>query len=133
MPFTIKGSVVEVSGEIQLTDSFKKRELIVMYADNPQYPEYIKIEAHNGRCDLVQDLAEGDAVEVDFNLKGKPWTSAAGKKTYFNQYVLYRIKTISQSYEPVNSGGGSVVVDKGVPEYQAPDLSASPDDDDLPF
>jgi hypothetical protein len=38
----IKGKVHEVSPTTQVTESLKKRELIVEYIENPQYPEYLK-------------------------------------------------------------------------------------------
>ena len=44
----IKGKVHEVSPTTQVTDSLKKRELIVEYVENPQYPEYLKFEAIPG-------------------------------------------------------------------------------------
>ena len=35
----IKGKVHEVAPTVQVTDSLKKRELILEYIENPQYPE----------------------------------------------------------------------------------------------
>jgi single-stranded DNA-binding protein len=133
----IKGKVVELGETIQVTDSLKKRELIVEYAENPQYPEYLKFEAIQDRCDLMDELTPGDEVEVHFNLKGRPWTDKTGKKVYFNSMQIWKIKSVSQAYPAYvpATGGGSVVEDKGVsPQYAAPaDISSTPDDDDLPF
>lgn len=117
----IKGKVHEVSATMQVTDSLKKRELILEYIENPQYPEYIKFEAIQDRCNLLDSVKIGDNVEVAFNLKGRPWTDKTGKKTYFNSLQLWRIT-------PVGGATGATT------EYAAPvDLSAAPDDDDLPF
>jgi hypothetical protein len=121
----IKGKVHEIGATQQVTDSFKKRELIVEYIENPQYPEYIKFEAIQDRCALL-DLAEvGDSIEVHFNLKGRTWTDKTGKKTYFNSLQLWKV-----------SINGKAKTDPGayVPEYKAPEQSStSSDDDDLPF
>lgn len=95
----IKGKVHEVSPTIQATESLKKRELIVEYADNPQYPEYIKFEAINDRCALMDNLKPGQDVEVFFNLRGRPWTDKTGKKSYFNSLQLWKVNVLSATTE----------------------------------
>lgn len=118
----IKGKVHEVSPTTQVTDTLKKRELILEYIENPQYPEYIKFEAIQDRCNLLDSVKVGDNVEVSFNLKGRPWTDKTGKKTYFNSLQLWRVNKLNEGAAP------------SAPEYAPPvDLSAAPDDDDLPF
>src|SRR5476651_275443 len=118
----IKGKVHEVGATVQVTESLKKRELILEYIENPQYPEYLKFEAIQDRCNLLDNVKTGDDVEVFFNLRGRPWTDKTGKKTYFNSLQLWKITTVA--------GAGA----KATPEYAAPaDLSASADEDDLPF
>ena len=120
----IKGKVHEVSPTAQVTESLKKRELIVEYIENPQYPEYLKFEAIQDRCALLDNVKVGDDVEVFFNLKGRPWTDKTGKKSYFNSLQLWRVNALA-------AGAGSATT----PEYAAPssDISSSNDDDDLPF
>lgn len=118
----VKGKVHEISATLQVTESLKKRELILEYIENPQYPEYLKFEAIQDRCALLDAVKVGDDVEVFFNLKGRPWTDKSGKKSYFNSLQLWRVNTLS--------GAGSA----SSPEYAAPaDISSAPDDDDLPF
>lgn len=120
----IKGKVHELFPEQQVTDTFKKQEIVIEIADNPQYPEYVKFEALNDRTSLISDLTAGDSVEIDFNLKGKPWTNKEGKKQYFNQLVIWRVKCVSQAYEAVSAE----------PKYQPPvNISSAPEEDDLPF
>jgi len=120
----IKGKVHEVSPTAQVTDSFKKRELIVEYVENPQYPEYIKFEAGQDRCALLDNVKVGDDVEVFFNLRGRPWTDKTGKKSYFNSLNLWKINVLSATANNTSS-----------PAYApAADISAgAEEDDDLPF
>jgi len=75
----IKGKVHEVSPTAQVTESLKKRELIVEYIENPQYPEYLKFEAIQDRCNLLDNIRVGDDVEVFFNLKAAPGQIKRGK------------------------------------------------------
>ncbi len=119
----IKGKVHEVSATVQVTESLKKRELILEYIENPQYPEYLKFEAIQDRCNLLDNVKAGDDVEVFFNLRGRPWTDKTGKKTYFNSLQLWKINALA-------GAGGSTT-----PAYAAPsaDISATPEEDDLPF
>jgi hypothetical protein len=118
----IKGKVYEVTPTVQVTESLKKRELILEYVENPQYPEYLKFEAIQDRCNLLDNVKVGDDIEVFFNLRGRPWTDKTGKKTYFNSLQLWKINALAAA--------GA----KTTPEYVAPaDLSTSPEEDDLPF
>src|SRR3546814_14276721 len=88
----IKGKVVEVSDVMQVTDTFKKRELIVEYIENnPSYPEYLKFEALQDKCSILDAVKPGDEVEVAFNLRGRPWTGRDGKKQYFNSLVVWKL------------------------------------------
>lgn len=120
----IKGKVHEISPVQNVTETFKKRELIVEYAENPQYPEFIKFEALQEKTALFDPLKVGDQVEVFFNLRGRPWTDRNGKTAYFNSLIAWRINILSGT-EPQSSE----------PEMAAPvDISASADEgDDLPF
>ncbi|QNL51145.1 DUF3127 domain-containing protein [Olivibacter sp. SDN3] len=117
----IKGKVHEVGAVQQVTDSFKKRDLIVQYAENPQFVEYIRFEATQDRVNIFDNLAPGEDVEVSFNLRGRPWTNKEGVTTYFNSLVAWRVTKAAS--------------DTGVTPPVAPpvDISSAPDDDDLPF
>ncbi|MEJ6981116.1 DUF3127 domain-containing protein [Pedobacter sp. P351] len=118
----IKGKVHEVLPVTNVTETFKKRELIIEFAENPQYPEFIKFEALQDKVNLFDPLKVGDQVEVFFNLRGRPWTDKSGKTAYFNTLVVWRVNVLGASAE------GSA------PEYAAPvDISSAAEDDDLPF
>ena len=95
----IKGKVHEVAPTVQVTESLKKRELILEYIENPQYPEYLKFEAIQDRCNLLDNVKVGDDVEVFFNLKGRPWTDKTGKIDQFfpfygNQFIIKLLRII---------------------------------------
>lgn len=120
----IKGKVHEIGAVQQVSDTFKKRDLILEYAENPSYPEYIRFEALQDKTALFDTIKAGDEVEVSFNLRGRPWTDKAGKTSYFNSLVVWRLNALA------NSGGAEVT-----PAFAPPvDLSSAPgEDDDLPF
>src|SRR5215217_5170867 len=120
----IKGKVHEIGATMQVTDSLKKRELIVEYVENPQYPEYLKFEAIQDKCNLLDNVKAGDDVEVFFNLRGRPWTDKTGKKSYFNSMVVWRINALTPGAAAAST-----------PAYAPPaDLNSAPgEEDDLPF
>ena len=100
----IEGTVHEVSSTQQVTDKLTKRELILEYAENPQYPEYIKFEAIQDRCALLDNVKPGQTVTVHFNLKGRPWTDKAGKKTYFNSLQVWKVEGGGQAAPEEDNG-----------------------------
>ncbi|MGN0003995.1 MAG: DUF3127 domain-containing protein [Sphingobacterium composti] len=122
----IRGKVHEVGVVQQVTESFKKRDMIVAYAENPQFVEYIRFEATQDRVNIFDNLAVGEEVEVSFNLRGRPWTNAQGVTTYFNSLVAWRVTKLA------NTAAASAPSYNDMP---APvDISSSgADDDDLPF
>lgn len=90
----LKGKVHEVSEIMEISSSFKKRELILEYVENPQYPEYLKFEAVQDKCNLLDGISVGSQVEVSFNFRGRPWTDKSGKTAYFNSLQLWKIKSL---------------------------------------
>ncbi len=121
----VKGKVHFVSDVISVTDTFRKRELVVEFAENPQYPEFVKFEAIQDRVSLMDDVKVGQDVEVFFNLKGREWTNKQGEKQYFNTLQLWKVNVLGAA----EAGGQST------PAYAPPvDISSAPgEDDDLPF
>lgn len=117
----LKGKVHEVSAEYNVSPTFKKRDLIVEYAENPQYPEFIKFEAMQDKVSLFDGLNKGDDIEVVFNLRGRPWTDKTGKTSYFNSLIAWRVNKLA--------------VNNTAPAPMAPPVDFSSDDssDDLPF
>lgn len=94
---SVVGLVHEVGETQQVTDTFKKRELILKIVDeNPQFEEYVKFEATNDRTSIFDKVRVGDSVSVDFNLRGRPWTNKDGVTSYFNSLVAWRVSPLNQ-------------------------------------
>ena len=49
----IEGKLIEKFETVQITETFKKREFVLEYIENPEYPEFIKIELIQDKCDLI--------------------------------------------------------------------------------
>ncbi len=87
----ITGKIHEIGITESVSDKLNKRNLVLEYAENPQYPEYISFECINDKCNLLDNLSEGNQVTVHFNLRGRPWTNKQGVKQYFNSLHLWKV------------------------------------------
>jgi len=120
----LTGVITEIKESQQVTDTFKKRNFVVEYAENPQYPEYINFELIQDKCDLLDGFQLGQEVEVNFNLKGRKWINPEGETRYFNSLQAWKIEGVSKT----NMGNGSM----GTPSQQAVE-NDNLSEDDLPF
>ena len=93
----LKGKLIEIFDTNQVSDSFKKREFVVEYADNPQFPQLLKFEMIQDNCQVLDDFNKGDDVEVLFNLRGRKWTDPQGIDKYFNTLQSWKVQKISQA------------------------------------
>ena len=114
----INGKVLLVGKTQQVTEKFKKRDLVIEYAENPTYPEQVKFEANQAGCEKLDELREGDEVTVHFNLRGRAWKDKSGKDQYFNTLSIWKVDLRKTS--------------AGVKE-QAQILSDDSDDSGLPW
>lgn len=93
----VSGKVKVVSAEIQVSATFRKRELVV--TTDEQYPQHIMIEFTQDKSDLLNNIAVGDAVKVSINLGGREWVNPQGETKYFNSIRGWRIEKL-QSEAP---------------------------------
>lgn len=122
----IEGRLVEIFETQDVTNSFRKREFVVEYAENPQYPEFVKFELIQANCDQLNDFKVDDRVNISFNLKGRKWTDPQGVVKYFNSLQAWRLEKVGGAQAdnvPQEPPAGNQ-------EWMKSDFS---DDDDLPF
>ena len=96
----VKGKLYEIFDTITIKETFRKREFVLEYAENPSYPELLKFEMIQDKCDLLNDYQKDDEVEVHFNLKGRKWTDPKGEDKYFNSLQAWRIDKVQAQAEP---------------------------------
>ena len=93
----LKGTLKEIFDTQHISDRFTKREFVVEYADNPQYPQYIKFELTQDKVDLIDQYKVGDEVDVQFNVRGRAWTNPQGVTQYFNTLQAWRLDPATAS------------------------------------
>jgi hypothetical protein len=109
----ITGKIIVLEDTVQVSEKFRKREFVIEYADNPQYPEYIKFEIVQDKCTILDNFAVGQEVQVYFDLRGRKWTDRQGQTKYFNSLQAWRL----------NPAGGA-------PQQQAPPQAFAEDTTD---
>lgn len=123
----VKGKILQISDTQNVSASFKKREFVLEYAENPQYPEYLKFEMIQDKCDLLNGYNVNDQVDVSFNLKGRKWTDAKGEVKYFNSLQAWKLARVQ------DGGGAAPDTDNGMDQMEEPGWINADGKEDLPF
>jgi hypothetical protein len=99
---------MEVTGKIkfigtvqQVTDSFKKRELVV--TTDEQYPQHLLIEFAQDKCIFLDGYKVGESVTVGINLRGREWINPQSEVKYFNQIQGWKINKSGEASEPTQT------------------------------
>ena len=117
----VLGKIKVINDAVQVSASFKKRELVVTTED--QYPQHIMIEFTQDKSDLLNNYNIGESVKVDINLRGREWINPQGEAKYFNQIQGWRISKTE-----------NVAPQSAVETYEAkPIITDGQDDSSLPF
>jgi hypothetical protein len=91
--YTIKGKLKTVNDTQKITDSFSKREFVIL-DESGQYPQTIMFQSVQDKCDLVDAFKLGDSVVVFFNLRGRVWTNPQGEVKVFNTLDAWKIQKV---------------------------------------
>lgn len=131
----------------QVSERFSKREFVVELTDNPKYPQTVLFQLTGDRCAILDDFKVGDAVMVEFSLRGREWRSPAGETKYFNSLDVWKVEPARGAANVSSGRGGSRNTQRGAAadprsdaapardyEPRPSDLGGGGGDmDDLPF
>jgi hypothetical protein len=91
MAYTLVGALHAIMDEQTINAKLRKREFVVKFAENVDYPQLVKFELINDRCRLVDGFSLGQEVEISFSIKGREWVNPKGEKTYFVSLEAFRL------------------------------------------
>jgi len=128
----IKGIIKKISETIQISDRFRKREFVVEYSNNPDYPQPLQFEMVQDRCELLDSFQEGQEVEVHFDLRGREWTNPQGQVKYFNSLQAWKLVAEQDEAKPPTEDIQKSVKSEPL-EQEKPGWLDSDAADDLPF
>lgn len=132
MSFDISGKLHKKFDTEQKSEKFKAREFVLEIQDG-NYPQMIKFQLTQERCDVLDPYNEGDQLKVHFDLRGREWN-----EKFFTNLNAWRIEAATagaspqRADEPPHFGSG----DPFPTANDDPGTSAdagSTDTDDLPF
>jgi hypothetical protein len=122
MEFKLNGTVELVQNEKQISDSFRKRDVIINTGGD--YPQLIQIQFVNDMVDESGMLVQGMEIEIDFNLRGRAWENPkTGDTLYFNTLQGWKIQTV----------GGMPLPTPNAPQVKDLPKQNVESDGDLPF
>ena len=108
----IEGRIIRIGQTEQITEKFKKRELVIETDLDTQYPQMISVEFQGDKTALLDNANPGQMAKIGINLRGREY-----KGKVYNSIVAWRIQT---------TGSGPVQQ----PQVQQ---DPQPSGDDLPF
>src|SRR5690554_7508137 len=114
MSYTATGRIIEIGEREHKTEKFTMRIFVIETAD--QYPQPIKFQLVNDRCDLADKFRDGQDVTVHFDIRGNRY-----KDTVFNNLNAWKIEALHGQERELTPTGQ---------EFPMPD---EVDEDGLPF
>lgn len=127
----VLGNIKVIGAEVQVSASFKKRELVVTTEET--YPQHIMIEFVQDKCEILNGYAVGDNVKVSINIRGREWQSPQGETKYFNSISGWRIEKSSPGAAMNTSAPASAPMAASAPVAATPVPVTLEGEDDLPF
>lgn len=124
----IQGKIKLINKTQQITDSFKKRELVITTEE--QYPQHILVEFVQDKTTILDSFQVGQNVKVSINLRGREWISPQGETKFFNTIQGWRIEVIQD--DNANAQAPPPPPMPPVDNFEKTDGEES-DFDDLPF
>lgn len=127
MSFETEGTVHRVFEAENKTDTFRAREFVIKLEG--QYPQFIKFQLTQDRCDIVNNYKEGDKIKVHFDLRGREWNDK-----YFTNLNAWKVEQVSGEAPAANPNEGNFEAIQE-PSFEASNGSnaQAEDFDDLPF
>jgi hypothetical protein len=128
--FEIDGKLVRVYDmEVRGANSFRTREFVIETLD-ANYPQFVKFQALQDKCDLLNQFQENEVIKVYFDLRGRQW-----QDKYITNLNAWRIEksgsTAPGAVPP--AGGGSFDAPASPFPTSAPSGLSSGETEDLPF
>ena len=95
MSFEITGIVKQVGETQEVTDTFKKREVVISHVSG-QYEKDVAIEFMQDRVEKLDGINPGDEVKIGFDVESRAW-----KDRFFTSCKGWRIEVLSAAGSPV--------------------------------
>ena len=122
MSFSIKGTVESIQGTVQITDTFKKREFVIIVQDG-EYKNPYAFQCVQDKVSLLDNYSIGQEIEVHFNIRCNKSKTDANR--YFTGLTAWKIEG-QQTTQPAHQS-------QPINAPAAQQATAPADVDALPF
>lgn len=129
MAFQVDGKLHKVFETEQKSEKFRAREFVIEVVDG-NYPQLIKFQLTQDKCEMIDDYNEADEITVHFNLRGREWNDR-----FFTNLDAWKIENVGSGASTPAKGKKDATAAKN-PEADYPELTATRDgdfSDDIPF
>lgn len=129
MGYKAEGKIEKIFDSETKGASFQVRQFVIEVTEG-QYPQMVAFQLVQDKCTLIDDYAEGDNVEVDFDLRGREWN---GK--YFTNLQAWRISRAGEGGSAGGEGGSAQTAApaNATSDSSSPTTVGADFDDDIPF
>lgn len=128
----IEGKLYKILETQEVSSSFRKREFIL--ETDEQYPQLIKLELTQTKCDDINGYNVGDQITVHFNVRGREWINKEGNPVYFLTLQAWRLEKLGGGGSAGNQSGSFASSKKETSTTESPfDSTEDSGSDDLPF
>ena len=83
-------SEATVQGVVHLVEETKtygqkgfRKRLVVLEQENGRFTNYIPVEFVQDNCDVADDIAKGENIEITYKLNGRRWQKDPGSEVKF--------------------------------------------------
>lgn len=90
MGFEIEGIVEKIYDIEKKTETFQTREFVIRTEET--YPQFIKFQTTQDKCNIVDTCSVGDKIKVYFDLRGREWQ---GK--YFTNLNAWKLEKVENA------------------------------------
>lgn len=87
MSYEVEGKLHKKFDTEKKSGTFQTREFVIL-VEQGQFPQHIKFQLVQDRCEIIDSVNEGSDVKVYFDLRGREWQ---GK--YFTNLQAWRVES----------------------------------------
>ena len=97
MEYKETGTIIQINPVQNITDTFQKRSFVIEQTENPKYPQYYEFELAGKVLNAIDGFKVGQAVAVNFNLRGRKYLKqATGETMYFMSMSAWKIDSAGE-------------------------------------
>ena len=101
MAFQVQGKLYKTFDIEKKTETFQAREFILEISES-QYPQLIKFQLTQDKCELIDAYQDGEMLTVHFDLRGREWNDR-----FFTNLNAWKIER-GQGSDQGGDQGGSI-------------------------